>query len=222
MNDRVLAEDRERALEFKRQFFWNAFKAIQFNGIAGDYVEFGCHGATTFTLAFDEICRRQLKSRMWACDSFQGLPAQCVAEDAHPKWQEGSMDTRLHEFVELCTRHGIPRDRYEIIPGFYNQSLANMPADHGPQRICLAYVDCDLYSSTRSVLAFLKPRISHGMILAFDDYFCWSQSQIAGERRAMLECFDDERWSLLPFVQYGWAGKSFVVEDRRLLPQAQV
>jgi hypothetical protein len=193
LNDRLVADDRERAREFKRQFFWSAFKAIAFNGIDGDYVEFGCHGAMTFTLAFDEIRRRQLNLRMWACDSFQGLPSQSTDEDAHPKWQKGAMETSLNEFVEFCTRHGISRDRYEIIPGFYDQSLATMRVDEGPQRICLAYIDCDLHSSTQSVLSFLQPRMRHGMILAFDDYFCWSATQIAGERRAMLECIDEER-----------------------------
>ena len=56
-----------------------------------------------------------------------------------------------------------------------------------------------------------------GMVLAFDDYYCWSSDAIAGERRAMLEFFRDSRWNLLPFVQYSWGGMSFVVEDASLL-----
>jgi hypothetical protein len=38
--------------------------------------------------------------------------------------------------------------------------------------VALACVDCD---------------IKHGMIVAFDDYFCWSSTQISGERRAFVE-----------------------------------
>ena len=38
------AADVAPAWEFKRAFFWNAFKALDFNGIDGDYAEFGSHG----------------------------------------------------------------------------------------------------------------------------------------------------------------------------------
>jgi hypothetical protein len=36
---------------FKKKFFKYAFKTIQYNGIDGDYAEFGCHGGMTFNLA---------------------------------------------------------------------------------------------------------------------------------------------------------------------------
>ena len=45
------------AWEFKRKFLWTTFKALDFNGIDGDYAEFGSHGGMTFRLAFDEIRR---------------------------------------------------------------------------------------------------------------------------------------------------------------------
>jgi hypothetical protein len=53
------------------------------------------------------------------------------------------------------------------------------------------------------------------MIVAFDDYFCWSATQMAGERRAMLELVAADRtWEWVPYVQYGWHGQSFVIESR--------
>ena len=48
-----------------------------------------------------------------------------------------------------------------------------------PTDIALAYIDCDLYSSTMPVLEFLLPRLKNGMIIAFDDYFCWSATQLS-------------------------------------------
>ena len=62
--------------------------------------------------------------------------------------------------------------------------------------------------------------MKHGMIIAFDDYFCWSRSQISGERKAMLEFFSkNNRWQLVPYMQFGWHGNSFVVEDERVVNQ---
>ena len=107
---------------------------------------------------------------------------------------------------------------FTTVPGFYDQSLAAFAPGDEPKNIALAYIDCDLYSSTKTVLEFLMPRIKHGMIIAFDDYFCWSKSQISGERKAMLEFFSNHaRWSLLPYMQFGWYGNSFVVEDKDMM-----
>ena len=69
------------------------------------------------------------------------------------------------------------------------------------------------------VLGFLAPRLKHGVILAFDDHCCWSPTAAAGERVAIAELFaGHERWNLVPYLQFGWHGASFVVEDRALMP----
>jgi hypothetical protein len=204
----------------RQEFFYNAFKALSFNGIDGDYAEFGCCGGMTFALAYYESRRHGHKARMWAFDSFQGLPAPQGTEDEHPVWVERSMATTLEQFHAICAANGIRRDAYTAVSGFYDQTLATMSPTDAPENIALAYIDCDLYSSTKTVLEFLKPRMKHGMIIAFDDYFCYSVSNISGERKAMLEFFTNYgRWALVPYMQFGWHGNSFVVEDKRLVDQ---
>ncbi|MEZ5811329.1 MAG: TylF/MycF/NovP-related O-methyltransferase [Rhizobiaceae bacterium] len=217
------ADMRHSEVEHRREFMRRAFHALAFNGISGDYVEFGSHGGTTFALAHDEIIRWKKPRLMWACDSFAGLPEQKGDVDFHPGWKKGKMATSLEDFVELCRRNGIPDLAYRAVAGFYDRTLAGKAADDPelPHDIALAYVDCDLHSSTTIVLEFLRPRLKHGMIIAFDDYFCFSDRTISGERKAFLDCFgDDGRFSFLPYVQFGWHGMSFIVEDRQLLPPA--
>jgi O-methyltransferase len=210
---------------WREAFFYNAFKALSYNGIDGDYVEFGCMGRT-FSMAYHESRRHNHEARLWAFDSFQGLPAPKETSDSHPRWKEGILRTSLDNFHAICASHGIPSADYNVVPGFYDQTLAHNSPDSLPANIALAYIDCDLYSSAQTVLQFLMPRLKHGMIIAFDDYFCWSASQLAGERKAMLECFsNDDTWALLPYVQYGWHGNSFVVEEKSLtasIPNASV
>jgi hypothetical protein len=213
------ADDSDGALKYsyKKHFFRCAFKTLSYNGIDGDYAEFGCHGAMTFGLAFDEISRRQLAARLWAFDSFKGLPKPKGPKDNHPRWLEGDMAISLEEFHAICSRHGIPRSKYETVAGYYQDTLPPLE-NRPPANICLAYIDCDMYSSTKAVLEFLVPRLKHGMIIAFDDYYWWSSNQLAGERKAMLEFFGkNQHWHLEPYIQYGWASMSFVVEDRKLL-----
>ena len=202
----------------RQQFFYKAFKALTFNEIDGDYVEFGCHGGMTFKLAYQESRRHGHNANLWGFDSFAGLPDTNETKDEHPFWKPGTLATSIEEFHSICMRNGVPRNSYQVIKGYYEKSLPELTEGNTPKDICLAYIDCDLYSSTKSVFDFLRPRLKHGMIIAFDDYFCWSATRISGERKAMLEEFSNNKdWSLLPYISFGWHGMSFVIEDRRLI-----
>jgi len=55
---------------YRQEFFSNAFKALRFNGIDGDYAEFGSWGGLTFGLAYQESRRRGHSAKLWAFDSF--------------------------------------------------------------------------------------------------------------------------------------------------------
>lgn len=214
----------------RREFFRRAFIALGFNGIDGDYAEFGCHTGTTFSLAYQEhqnaakhlsflSYATALNRRFWALDSFRGLPAPKGAEDEHPYWIEGNLSTGLDEFYSACTRNGIPKDAIEIVEGYYDQTLVSGITNQKlPQNIALAYIDCDMYSSVLTVLEFLLPKLKHGMILAFDDYYVYSGRQVSGARRASIEMFSrNADWRLVPYVQYGWGCMSYIVESKQIL-----
>ena len=203
--------------DLRRAFFWAAFKVLRFNGIDGDYVEFGSDGAITFRLAFDRMRDLGPARHLWAFDSFAGLPESSDDRDRHPRWIARSMATDLATFHQICRGHGMPPDSYTAVAGFYDDTLRAMSPADPPTNIALAYIDCDMYSSTKAVLDFLAPRLKHGMILAFDDYFCWAADELSGERRAFLEAFGgaeglNGRWNLVPYRDIGWVGASFMVE----------
>lgn len=197
----------------RAEFFRLVFRALAFNGTRGDYAEFGCCGAQTFALAHAELRKNALDCHMWAFDSFEGLPPQSDGRDAHPMWVGGDMAISVDQFRKICDAHGIAREAYTIVPGYFDRSLAVGAASERPADIALAYIDCDLYSSTLEVLAFLAPRLRHGMILAFDDYYCWSDTRVSGERLALIE-LAEARPDLVfaPYLSFGWHGQSFVVE----------
>lgn len=186
---------------------------LDFNGIPGVYAEFGCCGANTFGFAHQALKRcRTIKRQMWAFDSFAGLPPADCPEDDHPRWLAGTMKMGLDEFQAACRKKGI-KD-YQVLQGFYSETLTKQPDSFLPAgEIAMAYIDCDLYSSSLDVLRFLKSRLQHGMIVAFDDYWCYSKTDISGERKAFLEVFVGQSgWHFEPYLSYGWAGMSFVVE----------
>jgi O-methyltransferase len=213
-------------IEDRREFFRRAFITLGFNGIEGDYAEFGCHSGRTFNLAYQEYQKAtkhmsflsyKMRRHFWALDSFKGLPGARGPEDSHPFWIEGTLAMSRDEFVAACASNGISPAEYDIVEGYYEDSLTRQ--EGLPSEIALAYIDCDMYNSIREVLRFLESRLRHGMMLALDDYFVYSRDQASGARRAVVELFrNSSEWRLLPYFQFAWGGQSFVLESKRILP----
>lgn len=202
----------------RHEFFRRAFGYLQFNEISGDYAEFGSGSASTIRLAWDTATGYGRKTKFWSFDSFAGLP-DSDPNDEHPKWTKGNYSVPISIFRQIVERHGIPASDYTAVEGFYSDTIgpnAKQPTDFAND-IGLVYIDCDMYSSTKDAFHFLKGRLKHGMIIAFDDYFCFSERQISGERLAMLEFLEtDDRFEFVPFFPINWHGNSFIVERKSL------
>lgn len=195
----------------RHNFMREAFNALWFNGIDGEYLEFGTSSGTTFDFAHQESRHFGYRCKMWAFDSFEGLPPVADPRDEHPMWLQGHLSVSEQDFCRYCDLYGIDRSVYTTVPGFFSDSLSG---EGLPKNICMAYVDCDMYSSTVDVLNFLMSRLKHGMILAFDDYNCWSSTQPSGQREAVEEAFSKhKKWKLVPFRPIGWHGESFFVQS---------
>jgi O-methyltransferase len=194
-------------------FYWNAFVALQVNGISGDYAEFGCHQAGSFLAAYKVMSGLRDQRHMWAFDSWQALPDD-HPRDSHPGWDLGVGGVGgVEKFHDACARHGVPRSAYTAVEGYYNDTLPPLGPDGAPDDIALAYIDCDLYSSTVTVLDFLAPRLKHGMIVAFDDWHCWTPTDVSGERMALHEFLAAHpEWVFTRYRDIRWGGLSFVVE----------
>ncbi len=204
------------------RFMWDAAVALTVNAISGDYVEFGSWGGNTLRVAHERFSRSGTARHLWAFDSFEGLPEAADPRDHHPGWRSGGGGQGgVEAFRAECDAHGIPRDAYTTVVGYYDDVLPPLGATGAPTDIALAYLDCNMYSSTVAALAFLSPRLKHGMIVAFDDYWCWSPTDVSGERSA----FDEfqaahPQWNFERFKEVNWGGTSFVVERAdRLRPR---
>lgn len=205
-----------RQLDGCATFFFDAFVSLNVNGITGDYVEFGSWGGNTMNQAYQQLVGAGGRRHIWAFDSFQGLPPATDARDSHPGWQPGSAFGQggVEKFYEACDEHGIPRDAYTAVEGYYEDSLRAI-GDGAPRDIALAYIDCNMYSSCVTVLEFLAPRLKHGMIVAFDDWFCWTPTGVSGEKEALQEFLAAHpQWHFDRYKDVHRSGVSFVVERR--------
>jgi len=106
-------------------------------------------------------------ARLVGFDSFEGLP-----EDWRPGHGQGRFRT-----------NGPPQiddPRVSFVVGWFDDTL---PAYEPPEHDQLVVnIDCDLYSSTRTVLTWLEPRLRPGTLIYFDEF-----PDRDNEMRAFLE-----------------------------------
>lgn len=210
----------ERMIGQLDDFFADAFVALAINKITGDYAEFGSYGGQTLRLAHKamEQSPTNMARHIWAFDSFDVLP-----DPEHPRderWSHEGPPMGQHgveQFHEAVARFDVPREAYTTVEGYYDQSLPAI-GDGEPRDIALAYVDCNMYSSTVSVMEFLAPRLKHGMIVAFDDYYNYSPDHLSGERAALHEFLvDHPEWHFQFYRPITYTGVAFIVERADLL-----
>jgi predicted O-methyltransferase YrrM len=144
--------------------------------VGGCICEFGVWSGHTLQLMADAAPER----RVHGFDSFEGLP-----EDWRTGYAKGTFTTPMPKFRQ---------PNIELHKGWFDASLpAFVKRLDGP--IGLAHVDCDLYSSTCTVLEHIAPHLAPGTILVFDEYFNypgWEQH----EHKALMEAVAAKRFSI--------------------------
>lgn len=203
--------------ESRREIFLSISRFCVINRpIEGYYFEFGSHEAKTMRMAYDTF-RYLFDWTYVAFDSFEGLPAISPI-DEQAIWQKGKLRTEERDFIELCIKHGIPRDRLITVKGFYEDTLNSETIRRfKPKRAAVAYIDCDLYESTVPVLRFLRHFLQRGTIIVFDDWNCFHGDPERGERRAFSEFLrENPGLRLEPFVSTAEAQSFICLEEPTL------
>jgi len=119
---------------------------------AGLVLEFGVFSGHSIGL----IASARPDQTVYGFDSFEGLP-----EYWRPGFDTGTFKTE-----------GLPAvpANVTLVPGWFDRSLPAFLDAHPGQPVSFLHIDCDLYSSTQTVLAQLKDRIIAGTVIVFDEY----------------------------------------------------
>jgi predicted O-methyltransferase YrrM len=123
-------------------------------------------------------------------DSFEGLPEHWSGTfERKGKFGRGG---RLPEVPASVTLH----------QGWFDDTLPRFLAAQAPEPVAFVHIDCDIYSSTETVLRALAPRLAPGAVLVFDEYFNYPNWQ-RHEWRAFQEFVRDTEfsYSYLGFAQ---------------------
>lgn len=117
----------------------------------GLIVEFGVFSGHSIT----RIAEARPTHAVHGFDSFSGLP-----EFWRPGFDAGAF-----------ALDALPRvpSNVTLHPGWFDRTLPGF-LDANPGPVAFLHVDCDLYSSTQTILAQLGARLRPGSVIAFDEY----------------------------------------------------
>ena len=155
---------------------------------SGLFCEFGVFSGGTINHIADLT-----QGPVYGFDSFEGLP-------------EGWYGLEKGHFTVV----GLPevRPNVELIKGWFNETLPKFLLEH-PSNLTFLHVDCDLYSSTRTVFSELAPRVTVNSVIVFDEYFNypgWEQ----GEFKAFQEFIVNSPF-LYDYIGYNKFGQQVAV-----------
>jgi O-methyltransferase len=202
----------EKTLALKKAFYYAALEALP-----GDYVEFGVFEGTSFIAAFENDRRLRPPTvparAFWGFDSFEGGFQYFDERDRHPFSKEGEFTSSLDLTRKRVGRHFGDKARWQLVPGYFEQSLAGQTAPTmGIPAIAVALVDCDLGTPARLALDFMRPALQNGSVIILDDYFAYRGSTTTGVAGAFAG-FQAAHPSLQfrRLFDYGHGGQGFVL-----------
>lgn len=142
------------------------------NRVPGDLVETGVWrgGACILMRAILKVYG-DTSRKVWAADSFQGLPKPNVekypADRGTELWSKEGLAVSLEEVKENFRRYGVLDNQVEFLPGWFKDTLPNAPIS----KIAVLRLDGDMYESTMDSLNALYHKVSSGGYVIFDEYY---------------------------------------------------
>ena len=139
----------------------------------GIVAEFGVNEGGTIRC----IARMFPARRVHGFDSFHGLPEN---------WSGNTMAAGHFDHAGKLPR--VPRN-VTLHPGWFDKTLpAFVAANPGP--VAFLHIDCDLYSSTKTIFDHFRDRLVPGSVIVFDEYFNYPRWR-NHEHKAFVECVED-------------------------------
>ena len=194
--------------ELKEPQKFNGMNSVQFATTKIDpaysvVLEFGVWKGDSLRLIREEL--DPVKYHVCAFDSFEGLPEDWT----NTELKKGFFSTGgiIPPIEDVKFYKGWFKN---TIPKYLKDIEANTEIED--KTIALLHVDCDLYSSTKTIFKYLHPYIKKGTIIVFDDWF-YHGEEIApyqnkkyadGEQKAFYEYVVKNAisWEFIPFMDH--------------------
>lgn len=155
-------------------------------------LEFGTHEGYALTKMLYATRYLGMDSRVTVhgFDSFEGMPAPQEGGDqnvVYPgvDWAEGQFSSSFESLNEYCRER---YSNYRLHKGYFEDTLTDEFLKELKTRVpILVWVDCDFYSSARTVFERLLPVIPNGCVIYFDEYEWNYGTRFVGESKLVHE-----------------------------------
>ena len=190
------------------------------SGVAlnGDYMEFGIFKGYAFWHAQKVAADHNIDDmRFFGFDSFAGLPDVTDSDlSKNDVFYKGQYACDKETVTKNLDSSGVDWERTVLVEGYFNDSLTpELRKKHNFQKISIALIDCDLYSSTKDVLDYIGNMVQDQTIFMFDDWNCYDRDDNRGQRKAFREFLEqNSELSAEPFFEYGAYGQIFIMNKK--------
>lgn len=136
----------------------------------GLFIEFGVYKGKTINFIASNT-----DQVVYGFDSFEGLP-----EDWRDQFEKGTF--KLDKLPKV-------KKNVKLIKGWFENTLPHF-IERYPEKCAFIHIDCDLYSSTKTIFDLLKNKIKKDTIIVFDEFFNypgWKE----GEYKSFIEFIED-------------------------------
>ena len=150
-------------------------------------LEFGVFNGTTISC----LANARPDLEFHGFDSFEGLP-----ED----WDMGQKEVKAEAFDRKGELPQVP-DNVKLYKGWFNETLPTF-LENNSGDLGYLHVDCDIYSSTVTILENCNDRIKPGTIIRFDELCCWrhvfGEASPSGKtNRVLYTTWRDHEWKAM-------------------------
>ena len=141
--------------------FGNRFQLLKF--IIGEYVknndykdklflEFGTYKGESINF----LSSLMPEVKFYGFDTFEGLP------ESFSIWKKGEFDIKGK----------LPKvnNNVSLIKGYFNETLPKFLEEH-KEKAAFIHIDCDLYSSTKTIFENIYDKIIPNTVIQFDEYY---------------------------------------------------
>lgn len=149
-------------------------------GVTGDFLEAGVwQGGVIIFLAGVLRAHEAKGVRLWAVDTFSGIPRDPHPSDIHDPVDEwiDRWAVPLEVVRDNIRRYGLLDERIQFVCGPFRETIPR--ANIG--QLALLRIDADAYASTMDALELLYPKVNPGGHIIIDDW------HLEGCRRAVMD-----------------------------------
>jgi len=179
-----------------------------------DYLEFGVFNGSSISSMYTTAKELELKSmNFFGFDAFQWLPESSKHEDDWV-WEKWFYECSFDNMRQCLEKKGINPNDIKWVKWWYEDTLNEKTAsENWIKNIWIAFIDCDTYSSSKTVLDFLKPLLNEPAILCFDD---WKLNDLdvkwMWEYKAFNEFLEENKeFRIKEIKSYNRKSKSFLI-----------